>query len=104
MTLPCSFAGKTILVTGGGRGLGKSLVKALVQNQGKVIALSRTKEMLDKLKAELPAVSTVCCDLQNWDETRQVVKSIGHVDHLVNNAAQNIPGKMMKVSPQDFDK
>jgi NAD(P)-dependent dehydrogenase (short-subunit alcohol dehydrogenase family) len=92
MIAPFSFHGKTALVTGTGRGLGKALTHALVKDHAKVIAISRTKETLDELKSELPSVTTICSDIGCWEETREVVQSVGRVDLLVNNAAINIPG------------
>jgi L-xylulose reductase len=104
MILPVSFVGKSILVTGAGRGLGKTLVHSLVQNGGKVIALSKTKENLDQLKKELPEVTTLCADVLNWNETREAVESVGRVDLLVNNAGINMKGTVLEATPEDFDR
>lgn len=45
MITPLSFGGKKVIVTGAGRGLGKLLVKSIVENDGTVFALSKTKEV-----------------------------------------------------------
>ncbi|KAI0210412.1 hypothetical protein LSAT2_004847 [Lamellibrachia satsuma] len=47
------FDGQRALVTGAGRGIGKAIAKALAAGGAETIALSRTQENLDKLKAEL---------------------------------------------------
>jgi NAD(P)-dependent dehydrogenase (short-subunit alcohol dehydrogenase family) len=107
MIAPFSFHGKTALVTGAGRGLGmKALTHAQVKDHAIaiVIAISRTKETLDELKSELPSVTTICSGIGCWEETREVVQSVGRVDLLVNNAAINIPGLMMKITPKDIER
>ncbi|XP_015791242.1 L-xylulose reductase [Tetranychus urticae] len=82
-----SFKGKRALVTGAGRGIGRDTVKRLVKLGAHVVALSKTKENLDTLKAEIPEVEVVQCDLANWEETRKAVSSLETIDLLVNNAA-----------------
>ncbi|KAG9510468.1 L-xylulose reductase [Fragariocoptes setiger] len=81
-------SGKTVLVTGAGQGIGNALVFKLVECKAKVIAVSRTQSRLDKLKASLPHVDIICCDLSDWDETKEkLAKVCENVDFLVNNAA-----------------
>jgi len=104
MITPLNFAGKKIIVTGAGRGLGKLLVKSIVENNGTVFALSKTKERLEELKEEYPQVETLCVDLTDWKETRRIVQSLDPVHMLINNAAINIPGETMKINPEDFNR
>ncbi|XP_076673732.1 L-xylulose reductase [Andrena cerasifolii] len=82
-----SFEGKRILVTGAGQGIGKELALRLSKFKGQVIGLSRTKESLEKLRAQDSSIQTVRVDLGDWDATRKAVESILPVDLLVNNAA-----------------
>ena len=82
-----SFKGKRALVTGAGRGIGRDIVKRLVKLGATVVALSKTKENLESLKAELPEIEIVQCDLANWEETRKAVASLDTIELLVNNAA-----------------
>jgi L-xylulose reductase len=97
-----NFAGKKIVVTGAGRGLGKLLVKSIYENGGTVFALSKTQEKLDELRKEFPKVKTYTVDLGNYKDTRKVAKKLPPVDGLINNAAQNFPGYMMKIVPEEF--
>jgi len=99
-----SFRAKRVLVTGAGRGLGKEIVRALVKNEATVLALSRTKSNLDSLKKEFPSVQTICVDIQDWSQTRKLIKDAGQIDYLINNAALNIAGSIMSATSEDFQK
>ncbi|KAJ8317448.1 hypothetical protein KUTeg_005352 [Tegillarca granosa] len=81
------FKGKRALVTGGSRGIGKAIVKALVEAGAEVFAVAKTQANLDKLKSEIPSVNIIAVDLADWETTRQAVEKVGNIDLLVNNAA-----------------
>lgn len=80
------FDGKRALVTGAGKGIGRDLVKALVENGAQVVAVSRSQEDLDTLQAEVPC-EVIHADLTSVEESRRVAESAGAIDLLVNNAA-----------------
>ncbi len=98
-----TFNGKRALVTGAGRGIGRSVSKALVECGATVFALSRTQEHLDSLKAECPSINIQICDLMDWEHTRKLVESLGDIDLLVNNAGGNILEDFLDVTPEAFD-
>lgn len=81
------FKGKRALVTGGSRGIGKALVKALIGAGAEVFAVAKSQANLDKLKSEFPTVNIIAVDLADWEATRQAVEKVGSIDLLVNNAA-----------------
>lgn len=81
------LAGKKVLVTGAGRGIGRELCKTLSEQGCTVYALSRTKETLDSLAAECSNIHTIQADVGDWEETREKIKDIEVLDGLVNNAA-----------------
>ncbi|XP_028403564.1 L-xylulose reductase-like [Dendronephthya gigantea] len=84
------FGGKTALVTGAGKGIGRATALLLGQCGANVIALSRTQSDLDSLKVEMSGcnIKTICADLFDLNETIKAVESISdHIDFLVNNAA-----------------
>jgi len=82
-----NLAGKKILVTGAGRGIGRDIAIALAKAGCKVYALSRTQSTLDSLVQEYPDIITITQDLSKWDETRAKLEQIEPLDGLVNNAA-----------------
>jgi NAD(P)-dependent dehydrogenase (short-subunit alcohol dehydrogenase family) len=79
------LAGKLALVTGGGRGIGAAIAKALATAGARVVVCGRTKPDLDAVAREISGVA-VRLDLTNRHETDEVLASLGHVDVLVNNA------------------
>ena len=107
-----ALKGKTIVVTGGGSGLGKSMTKYFLQLGAQVAISSRN---LDKLKAtakELEEetggkVLPVQCDVRNYDEVEamrdSVIKEFGKVDVLLNNAAGNFISPTERLSANAFD-
>jgi L-xylulose reductase len=80
------FTGKTALVTGAGKGIGRSTARMLAEHGVTVTALSRSAEDLVSLKTEIGGHSIVV-DLEDLDKTRSVVREAMPVDLLVNCAA-----------------
>jgi len=104
MSTKFDFKGKRALVTGSGKGIGRELVKALVEAGAETYALSRTKSDLDELKKELPNIHIVVCDLMDRDETKNAVESCGVIDLLVNNAAIAECQPFLDITPESFSK
>ena len=98
-----SFEGKRILVTGAGQGIGRELALRLSKFKGQVIGLSKTKENLDKLRAQDSSIQTVCVDLGDWDATKKAVQSVLPVDLLVNNAAVAKLKPFLDATEEEFD-
>jgi len=79
------LAGKLALVTGGGRGIGAALARALATAGARVVVCGRTKSSLDAIAREIGGVA-LRLDLTDRQQTDEVIASVGHVDVLVNNA------------------
>ena len=85
--MPFDFSGKRILVTGAGRGIGRALVKAIVDAGGEVFALSKSKDLLDVLAKESDRIHVFQVDLSDWEATGKIVDGIDALHGVVNNAA-----------------
>jgi NAD(P)-dependent dehydrogenase (short-subunit alcohol dehydrogenase family) len=82
---PREFAGKTVLVTGAGKGIGRTTAQLLAARGARVLALSRSAADLATL-ADETGCTTFAVDLADLDATRAALASMPDVDLLVNCA------------------
>lgn len=103
---------KTILVTGGGTGLGRSMTKYFLELGANVAISSRKLDVLEETAKELEAetggtVLPLACDVRNYLQVEETIKAIkqrfGRIDGLVNNAAGNFISPTERLSPKAFD-
>ena len=85
---------KVIIVTGGAKGIGESIVKALAAEEAIPVIIGRNEDDNKKtLSAMAPAGFQVTAELSSPDEcsraVEEVLKKFGRVDGLVNNAGVN---------------
>lgn len=80
-----------IALTLGIKGIGRELVKKLLELGASVVAVGQTQSKLDSLRDEVGEVKkleTISVDLGDWNETRAKISEVGkRIDFLVNNAA-----------------
>jgi len=85
-----NIANKTILVTGGGSGIGFQVAKLLSQKGNKVIITGRNEAKLQKAASQLSNVSSIKADVNDAGDVDSLVARIttefGGLDILVNNA------------------
>jgi len=107
-----SLKDKVILVTGGGSGLGKSMVKYFLDLGANVIITSRREKLLNEVAKEFNSkykseVFPISCDVRNIDQVENVIdksfKKFGKVDCLLNNAAGNFISPTERLSTRAFD-
>ena len=112
MLKPGALKNKTIIITGGGTGLGRSIGKYTLELGANLVITSRKKEVLDKAAAELSAetggkVLAVACDVRKYEEIENVIKSaeaeFGQVHAVLNNAAGNFISPTERLSHRAFD-
>lgn len=83
---------QTVVVTGGGSGLGRAVCRRFAALGSRVVALDVREERLAELRAELgPAVVTSVCDVASWSEVERAFAALPAPDVLVNSAG--ITGK-----------
>ncbi|HET7230729.1 MAG TPA: SDR family oxidoreductase [Longimicrobium sp.] len=105
------LAGKTVLVTGGGSGLGLSMAKKFAQLGANVAITGRNAERLETAAREIDAggerVSTHPCDVRDFAHVEAMVAAVaerfGGIDVLVNNAAGNFLATSEDLSPNGFN-
>jgi 3-oxoacyl-[acyl-carrier protein] reductase len=106
------FSGRSAIVTGGTRGIGKAIVLELA-NRGCSVAFNyaRSADEAEKLKSEVDAlgveVFAAQCDVANTEAAAEFVKqakaALGNVDFLVNNAGITRDQLIMRMKEEDWD-
>ncbi|MEX0844529.1 MAG: SDR family oxidoreductase, partial [Balneolaceae bacterium] len=107
-----TLSGKTILITGGGSGLGLAMAKGFARTGADIAICGRTEEKLQKAVNEISAeregalVRYYQCDVRDYDGVtsmfEQIIKEFGSLEGLVNNAAGNFLSASEDLSPGGF--
>jgi len=102
---PGLFAGRTVIVTGGGSGLGRCTAHELKSLGARIALLGRTREKLERVKEELgdPDTFIHSADLRREDEVKAAIAAVidwsgGRIDGLVNNAGGQFPAQLKDIS------
>ena len=107
-----NFFGKTAIVTGGSRGLGRAICLELAKGGANVVFCyagneTAAQETLAACEALGAKAAAVCCDVTDAEADLTLVKTtvnlFGRVDILVNNAGITKDGLLMMMKPEDFD-
>lgn len=91
------LSGKVALVTGGSRGLGKSICLGLARQGADIIVVSRKVENCQQVAAEVESLGrralAISCHMGRWDQIDAMVEQayghFGKIDILVNNAGMS---------------
>ena len=105
------LAGKRILITGGGTGLGKSIGHRYVELGAKLVICGRRGEVLQKAAGEFEReygtrIETHVCDVRDVAAVESMMDRIwesGPLDVLLNNAAGNFLARSERLSPRAVD-
>ena len=105
------LAGRVVLVTGGGSGLGLSMSRRFVELGARVAITGRSEERLRQAALEIDGsgerVHAHASDVREFDQVESMVagveSALGPVDILVNNAAGNFLAATEDLSPCAFD-
>ncbi|MCP5161014.1 MAG: SDR family oxidoreductase [Hahellaceae bacterium] len=105
------FQGKTIIVTGGGSGIGRCTAHELASLGAHVVLIGRKQEKLEKVQGELREdgfeADIYACDIRDEDGVKELVKDIvakrGIIHGLVNNAGGQFPGPLSSISKKGWE-
>jgi len=112
MLQPNALKGKTIIITGGGTGLGRSMGTYFLELGANLVITSRKKEVIEKTARELAEktggqVLAVPCDVRKYDEVENVIREaeakFGAIHGVLNNAAGNFISPTERLSHRAFD-
>lgn len=108
-----NLKGKTALVTGGSKGLGKAMARGLAEAGADIVISSRHE---NELRAALDEILKgtdrkgrfIVADMGKRDDVKRLAQTaleqMGKVDILINNAGTNIPQPMEEIRDEDWDR
>ncbi len=112
MTQALSLAGRTALVTGGARGIGKAIAETLAERGAKVAVADLRIDLAEETAKEIAnnfGVETISLEVDVADTAsvkamaKEATKAFGQVDILVNNAGITRDGLVMRMKEKDWD-
>jgi NAD(P)-dependent dehydrogenase (short-subunit alcohol dehydrogenase family) len=106
MYAPGLFEGRTIVVTGGGSGLGAEMARRFAELGAHSVVLGRRQEKLDEVAAQIRSrggqATAISCDVRDAAAVERAAAQVSRVDGLVNNAAGNFLAASEDLSPNGF--
>lgn len=96
------FSGKSVIITGAGKGIGKACAQLLSARGAEVIAISRTRSDLDSLKDEI-GCRTIRVDLADPTAARAAMAEAGTCDFLVNSAGINVLESVLEMTEAGYE-
>ena len=98
---------KVALVTGAGKGLGRACAIALAEAGSNLIIISRTRKDLDQVLKITKKYKVKCksyvCDINNYNQIKEIINKQSRIDILINNAGTNIPEYFEKVNRKNME-
>ncbi|MDK2919305.1 MAG: 3-oxoacyl-[acyl-carrier protein] reductase [Candidatus Petromonas sp.] len=108
-----NLSGKTAIVTGGSRGIGRSIALKLAEQGANIIVnytsnSSRAQEVVDEIKKMGVEAMALKADVSNQDDVKALVKEVSKhfdtIDILVNNAGITRDTLVIRMKDEDWDK
>jgi len=97
---------KTAIVTGGTRGIGRAIAKALVSAGVKVAITARSEDDIANTVSQLNAATGYLCDVRDYEQVKsvfaEIASDLGGIDILINNAGIGLFAPVESMSPEEF--
>jgi 3-oxoacyl-[acyl-carrier protein] reductase len=94
---------RVALVTGGGKGIGRAVSCALARMGARVVVVYRSDAAAAEETAQELGGQAVQCDVTDGAAVQAMVKGLGQVDVLVNNAGAVRDNLLLRMKPEDWD-
>lgn len=102
------LAGRVVIVTGAGQGIGRKIAETFTREEATVIGLDVAQGPLDALHAEGVVARGIACDVTDADSVRSAIATaedrFGRIDVLINNAGINAEGPVETFDPAVWDR
>lgn len=96
------FQGKTVIITGAGKGIGRACAQDMARHGAKVIAMARTQADLDSLAAET-GCTPIIVDLADTAAARAAMQAAGTADYLINCAGTNVLESIFDMTEDGYE-
>jgi len=108
---PALFAGRVVIVTGGGSGIGRCTAHELAALGARVAIVGRKADKLEAVRGEITADGGHCsvhpCDIREEADVQRTVAAVlaehGRIDGLVNNAGGQYPAPLAMITGKGWD-
>jgi len=101
--MSCELEGRVALVTGGGKGIGRAVSRALAGMGARVVVNYRADAAAAEETAQELGGQAVRCDVSDGAAVQAMLKELGQVDVLVNNAGAVRDNLLLRMKPEDWD-
>ena len=102
-----NLKGKTALITGATKGLGRGAAEAIAEAGGDIIAIGRNQAELNSLGKKIVKYKVKYtpfnCDVNNYNKIKNFITRLKKLDILVNNAGTNIPEPFLNVKKTSLE-
>ncbi|HSE19673.1 MAG TPA: SDR family oxidoreductase [Pyrinomonadaceae bacterium] len=100
-----NLTNKTVLITGGTKGIGRAIAESLLAAGAAVVITARNEEEISRTVSELKKLGTVVghvCDVRDYNQVKSLFANLDGLDILINNAGVGTFATVESMSVDDF--